>query len=147
MKKILIVAALVLGFAAAAAAQPRAIGLRIGYGLELSYQHDMGGANFIEADLGLNTFNALNLAGSYNISLAQFGNGFNFYAGPSASVGLGFNPGWFGLGVGGNVGLEYQFGIPLQISIDIRPQVGFQFGEKFTPHYWGYPHLGVRYSF
>ncbi len=146
MKKILVAAALVLGFAVAASAQPRAIGLRIGYGVELSYQHNYGD-NFIEADLGLNTFNALNVAASYNLSVAQFGNGFNFYVGPSASVNLGFNPGWLGVGVGGNIGLEYQFSFPLQLSIDLRPQVGLQFGENFTTHYWGYPHLGIRYAF
>ena len=56
MKKIILVAALVLGFAAAAVAQPRALGLRGGYGVELSYQHTLG-ENFLEADLGLGGFN------------------------------------------------------------------------------------------
>ena len=39
MKKIILVAALVLGFAVAAVAQPRAIGIRGGFGAGLSYQH------------------------------------------------------------------------------------------------------------
>ena len=60
MKKIILVAALVLGFAAAAAAQPRALGLRGGYGVEASYQHTLG-SNFVEADLGLYGFNTLNV--------------------------------------------------------------------------------------
>lgn len=36
MKKIILTAALVLGFAAAASAQPRALGVRIGNGGEIS---------------------------------------------------------------------------------------------------------------
>ena len=36
MKKIIVLAAVILGFSFAAAAQPRAIGLRGGYGAELS---------------------------------------------------------------------------------------------------------------
>ncbi len=145
MKKIILVAALVLGFAVAASAQPRAIGIRGGWGVELSYQHTLG-ANFAELDLGL-AGNNLNLAGSYNMSFAQFGNGFNAYWGPSASVGLGFNPGWFGLGVGANVGIEYVFNFPLQLSLDIRPQLGLQFGGGVHLQYWGWPTLGVRYAF
>jgi hypothetical protein len=52
MKKIILVAAMVLGFAAAAVAQPRAIGVRIGNGGEVSYQHTLGN-NFLEVDGGL----------------------------------------------------------------------------------------------
>ena len=55
MKKIILVAALVLGFAVAASAQPRAIGLRGGWGAELSYQHSFD-SNFLQADLGLQAF-------------------------------------------------------------------------------------------
>ncbi len=53
MKKIIIIAALALGFAVAASAQPRAIGGRLGNGLEASYQHTVRGADFVEANLGL----------------------------------------------------------------------------------------------
>ncbi len=146
MKKILVIAALMLGFAVAASAQQRAIGLRGGYGVELSYQHTVG-AGFVEADLGLGTFNSLNVAASYNMTLAEFGEGFHAYWGPSASVGMGIDPGWFGIGVGGNIGIEYIFPFPLQISVDIRPQVGLQFGMEKLAHYWGYPTLGIRYAF
>ena len=47
MKKIILTAALVLGLAAAASAQPRALGVRIGDGAEISYQHTLGN-NFLE---------------------------------------------------------------------------------------------------
>ncbi len=149
MKKILLVAALVLGFAVAASAQPRAIGIRGGYGVELSYQHNLG-ANFLEADLGLNTFNALNVAATYNFSLAQFGDGFNFYAGPGAAVGIGFGKAaHFNVGVAGQVGLEYIFNFPLQLSIDLRPQIGIGIVEGGVGlGFWGwYPSLGIRYAF
>ena len=53
MKKIILIAAMICGFAVAASAQPKALGLRFGYGAELSDQHNVAGANFIEADLGL----------------------------------------------------------------------------------------------
>ena len=50
MKKIILVAAMVLGFAVAASAQPRALGAKFGWGLDLSYQHGFG-ADFLQADL------------------------------------------------------------------------------------------------
>ncbi len=149
MKKILIVAALMLGFAVAAVAQPRAIGLRGGYGVELSYQHNLG-SHFLEADLGLNTFNALNVAATYNFSIAQFGDGFNFYAGPGAAVGLGFGQNaHFNVGLAAQVGLEYIFNFPLQLSLDLRPQLGVHIvNEGIGFGLWGwYPNLGIRYAF
>ena len=69
MKKIILVAALVLGFAAAAVAQPRAVGLRGGWGVEASYQHTLG-ANFIQADLGL-VGHGITATATYNWMLAQ----------------------------------------------------------------------------
>ncbi len=149
MKKILLVAALVLGFAAAAAAQPRAIGIRGGYGVELSYQHSLG-SNFLEADLGLNTFYSLIVAASYNFCIAQFGGGFYFYAGPGAALGLGFGENaHFNVGVAGQIGLEYIFDFPLQLSIDLRPQIGIGIVNKGVGlGFWGwYPNLGIRYAF
>ena len=47
MKKIILVAAMVLGFALAASAQPRAVGGKIGWGMEASYQHTIGEENFV----------------------------------------------------------------------------------------------------
>ena len=149
MKKIILVAAMVLGFAAAAVAQPRALGLRGGYGIEATYQHTLG-SNFVEADLGLYTFNAVNLSATYNWMLVQPDwtdrGEWGVYAGPGANLGIGFN-GWFNVAVCGQVGLEYTFWFPLQLSLDIRPALGFSTGDK--PFYFGgfYPSLGVRYKF
>ena len=140
MKKIILIAALVLGFAAAASAQPKAIGLRIGYGAELSYQHNVG-ANFIEADLGLESFKNLGVAATYNFSIAEFGDGFMFYAGPG--IGLGFAESLM-VGVAGQAGIEYNFAsAPVNISVDVRPYFDFM-GVGLVG--W-YPHIGVRYNF
>lgn len=151
MKKIILVAALVLGFAAAAAAQPRAIGIRGGFGAGVSYQHTVG-ANFIDADLGFG--NGLNLAATYNWMLAQpqwtSRGEWGVYAGPGAALGLGFgDASFFNVGVAGEVGLEYTFWFPLQLSVDIRPQLGLvTAGGASAFGLWGwYPTLAVRYRF
>ena len=151
MKKIIIVAALVLGLATAASAQPKALGLRFGYGAELSYQHNIKDYDFIEADLGLGDFAYLNFAGTYNFMIAkpawtdegQWG----FYAGPGVALGAG--PSIFNIGIAGQVGLEYTFEFPLQLSVDIRPQIGLVSASEVSKFgIWGwYPHIGVRYAF
>ena len=153
MKKIILVAALVLGFAAAAAAQPRAIGVRIGNGGEISYQHQLG-SNFLEVDGGLGlgfdgTFN-VGATGIYNFMIAQPAwtsrGEWGFYAGPGASVGLGVGEAnYLTLGAAGMVGLEYTFWFPLQLSFDLKPQLGFGFNYGF--HFNIMPSLGVRYRF
>ena len=150
MKKIILIAAMALGFVVTAVAQPRAVGIRGGYGLEASYQHTVSETNFIEADLGLYAFNAINVGATYNWMLVQpqwtDRGEWGVYAGPGANLGLGFN-GWFNVAVCGQVGLEYSFWFPLQVSVDIRPALGFSTGDK--PFYIGgfYPTLGVRYKF
>ena len=147
MKKIILAAALVLGFAVAASAQPRAVGLRGGWGAELSYQHGFG-ADFLQADLGLNTFNSINGSVVYNFMIAQPAwtsrGEWGFYAGPGASVGLGLGEAnYLTLGAAGMVGLEYTFWFPLQLSLDFRQHIGIGNG-LWCPSSIG---LGVRYRF
>lgn len=140
MKRIIIIAIAVFGLAVAASAQPRAIGARIGYGADLSYQHSMG-SNFIEADLGLSSFKNLNIAATYNFMISEFGDGFGFYAGPGVGVGFAEK---LSIGIAGQVGLEYNFAAaPVQISVDVRPYFDFV-GVGLVG--W-YPHLGIRYRF
>ena len=167
MKKIILIAALALGFAVAATAEnpiekkfggkTRALGLRGGYGFELSYQHSLG-ENFVEADLGLWGFNTLNAVATYNWMLAQpqwtSRGDWGFYAGPGVAVGFDFNSATAGVNVGavGQIGLEYTFWFPLQLSLDIRPQVGVHIGEAsfFSATNLGLsaiPTLAVRYRF
>lgn len=157
MKKIILIAALVFGVAVAATAQPRAVGGRLAYGLEASYQHYVGGENFVEANLGFCYFSALNATATYNFMIAQPAwtarGEWGFYAGPGASVGLDLiGRSEFVFGVVGQVGLEYTFWFPLQLSVDLRPQIGFAAGNGgarfYTEGMFGFvPTIGVRYRF
>lgn len=151
MKRILITLAVMLGFAVAASAQPKAIGVRIGNGGEISYQHTLGN-NFLEVDgglgLGLDKVFNLGATGIYNFMIAQpqwtDRGEWGFYAGPGASVGLGVGEvNYFTLGAAGMVGLEYTFWFPLQLSIDFRQHIGI--GNGFWSH--SSIGLGVRYKF
>ena len=149
MKRLIIIAAVVFGFAAVAAAQPRAIGLRGGYGLEASYQHTVED-NFVKADLGLNG-HGLNVVATYNWNIIQpnwtdKGN-WNVYAGPGGAIAL-YNEG-ITVCAAGMGGLEYTFWFPLQLSVDMRLHLGVGatgdgLGVKVTG-YW--PALSARYRF
>lgn len=152
MKKFLAIAALILGISVAAAAQPRAIGARMGWGFEASYQHTVSAEDFVEADLGLFT-DGLNLSAVYNFMIAQPAwtdrGEWGFYAGPGAALGQNLfgNNNWFYLAAAGQVGLEYTFWFPLQLSFDIRAQLGGSMGDG-GGFYWRLgPALSVRYRF
>lgn len=140
MKRIFSVCAALLVFAAAAVAQPRAIGVRAGWGAEVSYQHTLGAQNFLEVDLGWSFGNSLSVAAAYDFDIAPVGP-FNFYAGPAAHAVIG---GGFGLGVGAQVGLEYDFNFPLQLSLDWRPTFYFVPATAFG---WQGFAIGIRYRF
>lgn len=145
MKKFLAIAVALVAFAAVSVAQPRALGVRAGYGGELSYQHSFG-SNFAEFDLGLFGHSA-DISAIYDFIIAGDGN-FNFYAGPGACVGL-----WMGdysgidLGLAGQVGIEYNFGFPLQLSLDWKPVFHFIGDEGAKGFYGAGAALGIRYRF
>ncbi|MBS7316931.1 MAG: hypothetical protein ACI3ZH_06430 [Candidatus Cryptobacteroides sp.] len=142
MKKFIMVIAAVLCLSSAAFAQSRALGVRATYGAELSYQHSIG-SNFVEADLGWFK-NGFYLTGVYDFVFASEGN-FNFYAGPGAAVGF-YNDSetsGINLGIAGQLGLEYNFNIPLQLSLDWRPVFNFIHGGFG----WEGIALGIRYRF
>lgn len=154
MKKFFAVLIALLAISSTVAlAQPRAIGLRVGYGVEASYQHSFG-SNFVEADLGFNggikDRNATMLSAVYNFSIYEISN-FEFYAGPGAQLGLytlrdgQTNKGSLGLGIGvaAQLGAEYHFKIPVNISIDWRPSYHFV-GLGWRPESIM---LGFRYRF
>lgn len=155
MKKIIIIAATLLGFAVAATAQPRAIGARIGNGAEVSYQHSMG-VNFLEVDGGLGLGlgdGTLNVAatGIYNFMIAQPNwtnkGTWGFYAGPGAGAGFGLGEhNYLSVAFAGMVGLEYTFWFPLQLSLDFRQHLGFGFNGHgvYAPSSVG---LSIRYKF
>jgi len=84
--------------------------------------------------------------------------GWNWYVGPGAGIGFGFGRWWhdynyipFRLNVGAQIGVEYQFGIPLNLSLDWRPMVnvlGFVRGNHYPLWYsFSGVALGVRYRF
>lgn len=89
---------------------------------ELSYQHPLSANNRLEADLGINQ-NVLALTGVYQWvwDLEELTEGFKWYAGAGGLLGI--EKSKFGLAVVGQVGIEYNFYFPLQLSLDYRPAV------------------------
>lgn len=162
MKKKGLLAALLLLFAATAAyAQPRAIGGRIGGQFEATYQHSLGSANMVQAELGIGALFApgIEAAATYDwifpINSWQYKGEWNWYAGVGAGIGGYWNynggNGVGYVGVAGRIGVEYNFWFPLQLSLDWRPLVGPDFwsgGASFNVYglYSGIA-LGVRYLF
>jgi hypothetical protein len=120
------------------------LGLRFGYGAELSYQHLMGD-NRLEVDLGLSNFSgALNLAATYQW-VKPLENKFNWYYGFGAGIGI-----WdqvFGLAALGQVGIEYNFDGPIQLSLDWRPGLHFIFynADMYTGFWGSSVALSIRY--
>lgn len=141
MKKLLTVIIALSAFAALASAQPRSLGIRIGWGGEVSYQHTLGSENFLEVDAGWG-IDALSVGAAYDFQMSPVGP-FEFYAGPAAHAWI--LDGDFVLGVGGQLGLEYIFdSIPLQLSLDWKPVFTLIPGTGFGWNSFG---LGVRYMF
>ncbi|MBR6272915.1 MAG: hypothetical protein IKR29_05000 [Bacteroidales bacterium] len=158
MKKLLLVLVAVIGISFAANAQGyngKAIGLRFGYGTEVSYQMPMG-ANRLEVDLGrLETlfndyWHYFTGAVTYQWLFSLPWKGFGWYAGPGAGVGWyasSYYHSGIAVGVGGIIGIDYKFpSIPLQASLDFRP-----LWSVIHPDYVGgfdySTALGVRYTF
>lgn len=158
MKRLVLTATVLLGIVVAANAQPRAIGARLGYATEFSYQHTVGGANFIEANLGTFGYTNLQVSASYNFMIAQPNwtsrGEWGFYAGPGVALGTGFRKGYAcNFNILGQIGLEYTFWFPLQLSVDLRPEIGILAGnDRVYFHDWGLyygfaPQISVRYRF
>lgn len=117
-----------------------AIGLRLGasdgYGLEISYQHALGDTNRLEVDLGWKTdttYDGFRLAGIYQWVWVLDGD-FNWYAGAGGGLGSydfkaptnASNTNETFVFAAGNVGIEYRFDVPLLVSLDFRPELGFR---------------------
>ncbi len=160
MKKIILII-IMFSISSALFAQTgnNALGVRFGGGdgveAEISYQKYIGGPNRLEFDLGLYN-EGWNDGFKFSLLYQWVGNidgGFNWYAGAGGSIGGrnvetgnphwddDYNDGLF-LDVDGQIGIEYNFPFPIQISLDARPEFGlinddFDFGYGF----------GVRYMF
>jgi len=134
MKKMFFTLALAVSLVGTLSAQVNnnAIGLRMGYGYEISFQHYLGDANRLELDLGGNAFGtnasgyvswgvAINGIYQWVWDLSVLSPGFNWYAGFGGA--LLTHSSHFGVGVLGQIGIEYNFNIPLQLSLDYRPGI------------------------
>lgn len=143
-------------------AQPRAIGGRLGAGLEFSYEHSLQSSNMLSIDAGLCLFHGAEVAvtydwinpGGHDFSSVWSGRGtWNWYAGVGGAAG-GYWAKYSGgfLGAAGRIGVEYNFWFPLQLSIDYRPVLGVRFYDSealfYGPGFFsGAVALGARYRF
>lgn len=165
MKKVLLSAFMLIGLAFSSQAQEKnALGLRLGdndgFGGEISYQRMLSSDNRLELDLGWrdsSNYDAIKLAALYQW-VWNIEGGFNWYAGVGGGLGTwefnnnipdyydgGDDSGTF-LFVAGDIGIEYNFDIPLQLSLDFRPEL--YFGDDFREDNFG-PDiaLGIRFKF
>lgn len=161
MKKLMLIVIAFIGFTAVSNAQlisDNAIGLRLGdsdgFGAEISYQRALGDNNRLELDLGLrsgNNFDGFKLAGLYQW-VWNIDGGFNWYAGVGGGVGSYSYDSPFDNGddsetfifAAGDIGIEYNFDIPLLLSLDARPEFGFgDFNDDLDFDIA----LGIRYQF
>ena len=154
MKKVILTLAIVLGTITLTQAQDNAIGLRLGYGAEISYQKALG-SNRLELDLGLRmnkNSHDFFLTGVYQwvSDLSVLADGFNWYLGLGGSLLYWNGENWtgdnFDVGVVGQIGIEYNFSkFPLQLSLDYRPAIYFLNGVNgWYNTCFG---LGIRYKF
>ena len=160
MKRLLVLLALAFCVVAVASAQQRAVGARFGYGLELSYQHYVKPDVFIEADLGLDFLGkgGFKATAIYDLEIGHPDwtpqGEWMVYVGPGAALGVVCNsrnnPSGFMFGICGQLGIEYTFPFPLAVSLDVRPMLGYHFGDRevYSGGLYGLmPTLGARYRF
>jgi len=152
MKKVLAILLVCFAVATNMNAQDKAIGLKFGsYGVEISGQMAMGDANRIEANLGY-MYRGININGYYQWvkDFPKLGDAWKWYYGAGARLGLGSGYYSFGLGVGGQAGLEFDLqsvvpSLPLQLSLDATPTINIiRGGRSFFEIGGG---LGIRYRF
>ena len=157
MKRIILSLALVMSIYSTLSAQAngKAIGVRGGNGGEISFQTALGGNNRLELDLGLNSwdddsdYGGFGLTGVYQWvwGLDQLAPGFKWYVGLGPQIGTWNNKKYsgFALGIVGQIGLEYNFTIPLQLSLDYRP--GWYLLPNSYGGAWGGTAFSIRYCF
>ncbi|MEY3500494.1 MAG: hypothetical protein RL308_2163 [Bacteroidota bacterium] len=160
MKKLLLSTTMLFGFMFCANAQnisENALGLRLGsndgFGSEISYQRKLSSNNRLELDLGWrngNNVDAIKLTGLYTW-VWNIDQGFNWYAGFGGGLGSwntnvnGYKDNGIFAYAAGDIGIEYNFDFPLQISLDLRPEIG---GHGYYENNYGSDiALGLRYEF
>tara|TARA_R110001632_G_scaffold189241_2_gene309781 strand:- start:708 stop:1178 length:471 start_codon:yes stop_codon:yes gene_type:complete len=156
MKNLLLAIAASFMFILSANAQEiskNALGLRLGdndgFGGEVSYQRYLSDNNRLEFDLGWRdskNYDAFKLVGLYQWVMPIDTN-FNWYVGAGGGIGS-FDgkdvDGTFVL-VAGDIGIEYNFDFPLLISLDFRPELGFN--DDYSDDVDFDIALGLRYQF
>ena len=178
--KRLILTLIIASAALCANAQPRAVGVRFGVtGIEASYEHNINKLQFVEGNMGIDYGNKVNgmpgikAEGTYNFIWARPAwtnkGSWALYAGPGITTGyvhddghliandgvsiVSFQSHGFMLGICAQVGLEYTFWFPLQLSVDLRPTVGLhankiEGGAFYDNGLLGFvPSVSVRYRF
>lgn len=130
-----------------------AIGFRLGdndgFGAEISYQYYLVDNNRLEFDLGFRNsknIDAFKLVGLYQW-VRPIDKNFNWYLGAGGGLGSFNTPnndGVFAL-IAADLGIEYNFNIPLLISLDIRPELGFN--DNYNDDVDLDIALGLRYQF
>jgi len=143
-----------------------ALGLRLGdsdgFGAEISYQKSLFRYNRLEVDLGWRdsrNFDAFKLTGIYQW-VHSIENNFNWYYGFGGGLGnVDFEPipnpnggtvtpdGGLFVFAAGDIGVEYNFDIPLLISLDFRPEIGLIGFDNFSDNFDFDIALGIRYQF
>lgn len=169
MKKQVKIFGLIVAFvsiAAIANAQPRAVGVNLGTGLGISYQHAFGEANMLDVAAnipmlvegfgvgGIVTYDWIDPFGAtvpwnnkgewhWYMGVGGSGGAYGLFSKEAANY-------WYA-GVAGHFGIEYDFWFPLQLSLDWRPTIGVdntagKVGFGLGGLYSGIT-LGVRYKF
>ena len=162
MKKPVLILVALIAFIFSAYAQrvsDNAIGLRLGdndgFGTEINYQRGLSESSRLEFGLswhGHDQFNSFKLVGLYQWVFPLDGN-FNWYVGAGGGVGqINYDTDFPGdpddetfLLAAGDIGIEYNFNIPLMLSLDFRPEIGFSdYHDDDFDFDLG---LGIRYQF
>ncbi len=147
-------------------AQPAAhvLGIRFGsgggFGTEISYQHGLTSINRLELDLGFRSDHVHYMNQNYNYTswgltglyhwVMDIDADFNWYLGAGAKLGswnydqgydYKYNDGLF-LAAAGDIGLEYNFPIGIQLALNARPEFALiNYGTVINVG------LAVRYRF
>jgi opacity protein-like surface antigen len=161
MKKLFLLSFALLGLTFTTQAQDiadNAIGLRLGdsdgFGAEISYQRALSSDTRLEFGLGWRdgkNYDAVRVVGLHQWVMPLDGS-FNWYVGAGggfASYSLdnvppGVDDSDTSLFIAGDIGIEYNFDIPLLLSLDFRPELGFgDFNDDLDFDIA----LGIRYQF
>ncbi|MEZ4853636.1 hypothetical protein [Flavobacterium sp.] len=161
MKKNIFILACALGFIFSGYAQDiskNALGLRLGdndgFGGEISYQRGLQSNNRLEFDLGWRNskhVDAFKLVGLYQW-VWNIEGGFNWYAGAGAGLGSwsydekGYSDSGMYFLFAGDLGIEYNFDFPLQLSLDFRPEIYLNSDDWRDDNFGPDIALGIRYK-